>query len=196
MPSAAYRLERKQAQQVSPVGRLLERSRERRDEHLALPGGDNVRERRERFGVDEGHRAADDDQRVPRSAIGGAQRDARQPQQRQDVHVVPLEGHGEREDIELADTSLRFERQERGPRGQQLSELLFRRQEHALTDDVVARVEEPVHRLEAQVGHADPVRVGECQRHAQTVAVRLADVAGFFREGCQCAFALLPGLHC
>ena len=55
------------------------------------------------------------------------------------------------------------------------------------------RVEQAVDRLEAEVRHPDPVRVGERQRHAQPIAVRLDDVADFFGEGGSCALALLPG---
>ena len=42
-------------------------------------------------------------------------RQAGQPQQRQHVGVVPLERHREREDVEVADRRLRFERDQRRP---------------------------------------------------------------------------------
>ena len=40
-------------------------------EHFAFAGGDDVGERRQRLGVDERHRAADDDERMARRALGG-----------------------------------------------------------------------------------------------------------------------------
>ena len=43
-------------------------------------------------------------------------------------------------------------------------------------------VEQPVDGLEAEVRHPDPVGVGERQRDAQAIAVRLADVADFLGE--------------
>ena len=52
-------------------------------------------------------------------------------------------------------------------------------QEHALAHDVLQLVEEPVDRLEAQVGHSDEVRVRERERDAEAAAVRFADVADF-----------------
>ena len=83
----------------------------------------------------------------------------------------------------------------RRPRRRERRQLLFRRQEKPFADDVVFGVEETVDRLKAEVRHADPVRVREGQRDAQTAAVRLGDVADFFREGEPCAFALFPGIH-
>ena len=57
-----------------------------------------------------------------------------------DVDVVPFERDREREDVEVADRRLRLERQ-RAARSarEQLGELLLRRQEHPLADDVVLR---------------------------------------------------------
>ena len=54
-----------------------------------------------------------DDERMAVGALGRVARHAGQPQQREDVHVVPLEGHGERDDVEVADRRLRLERDER-----------------------------------------------------------------------------------
>ena len=39
------------------------------------------------------------------------------------------------------------------------------------------------------------VRVRKRERHTQAIAMRLGDVADFFREGLECAFALGPGLQ-
>ena len=68
-------------------------------------------------------------------------------------------------------------------RREQLGELLLRRQEHALADDVVLGVEQAVDRLEAEVGHADPVGVRE------TPARRAADR----RAACGCSRFLSRG---
>ena len=78
---------------------------------------------------------------------------------------------------------------------EEFRQLLLRRQEKALADDVVEGVEEAIDRLEPEVRHPDPVGVREGQGHAQTTAVRLTDVAGFLGEDELCAFALLPGFH-
>ena len=48
-------------------------------------------------------------------AFGRVARNAGEPQQRQDVHVVPLERHREREDVEVADRRLRLERHAAAP---------------------------------------------------------------------------------
>jgi hypothetical protein len=69
----------------------------------------------------------------------------------QHVDVVPLKGHGEGQDVELVDRGLRLKRQEWRLGIGQCGELLFRRQEHPLADDVVADVEEAVDRLKAEV---------------------------------------------
>ena len=90
---------------------------------------------------------------------------------------------------------MRLEREERSARRNERGELLLGRQEHALAHDVCLGVEEAVHRLKAQVRHPDPVGVRKRERDAETVAVRLADVAGFPGKGLLCAFALLPGCH-
>ena len=129
------------------------------------------------------------------SALRGISGNARQPQQREHVHVVPFEGHGERDHVEFTDGCLRLERQDRRSGGGHLRELLLRRQEKSLADDVLFVIEQPVHRLEAEVRHADPVRVRKRQSKAQTMAVRLRDEANFFSEDLPCVFALFPGFH-
>ena len=85
------------------------------------------------------------------------------------------------------DERLRLERDQRRPRRELLLQLLFRRKEEALAHDVVVRVEQLIHGLKAEIRHPDPVRVGKCERHAQPIGVRLADVADFLREGRLCA---------
>ncbi len=182
-------------EQVGTARRFAEGPVERRHEHLAFTGSHDVGERRERLRVHERHGAADHHQRMVRTTLGGITRDAGQAQQREDVDVVPFERDREGDHVEVAHRRLRFERQQRRLRCQQVGQLLLRRQEHPLADDVVLRVEQAVDRLKAEVGHANPVRVREHQRDAQAPAVRLADVAGFLREGRQCPFALLPGIQ-
>ena len=58
-------------------------------------------------------------------------------------------------------------------------QLLLAGQEDALAHHVLQLVEEPVDRLEAQVGHSDEVGVRERERDAKPAAVRFADVADF-----------------
>ena len=130
-----------------------------------------------------------------RGAIGRAHRHAGQPQHRQDVGVVPLERHREGDDVEVTDEGLRLERHHRGSRGKLLFQLLFRGKKKALAHDVVVRVEQLIHGLEAEVRHPHVVGVGKCQRHTQPVDVRLPDVADLLREGGLCGFFLLPGVH-
>ena len=67
----------------------------------------------------------------------------------------------------------------RAPDCEQALQLLLGRQEHALAHDVGLIVEEPVNRLEAQVGHPDEVRVRKREGDAQPVGVRLLHVADF-----------------
>ena len=99
-------LERKASQQVRPIGGRRERAAQPRDQHFAFAGRNHVGERRQRLWVHERHGAADNDERVVRSAPFRAGRNAGEPQQRQHVHVVPLEGHRERDDVEIADRRL------------------------------------------------------------------------------------------
>jgi hypothetical protein len=47
---------------------------------------------------------------------------------------------------------------------------------------VLQLVEEPVHRLEAQVGHSDEIRIRKRQRDAQPPTVRFADEADLAGE--------------
>ena len=147
-----------QAQEVAAVGGLKERAPQRRHQHFALAGGDHVGEQRQRLGIDEGHGAADDDQRMPGRALRGVARHAGQAKQREHVDVVPFERHGEGNGVEFVDHRLRFERHERRLARHQLRQLLLGRQEHALADNVLLVVEQAVHGLEPQVRHPDPVR--------------------------------------
>jgi len=52
---------------------------------------------------------------------------------------------------------LGLERDERRPAGQQLGNLLLRREKHTLADDIVAIVEQAVNRLKPEVRHPNPV---------------------------------------
>ena len=182
-------------QQVGAVRRRAERAPESGDQRFALAGSDDVGERRKGFGIDERHRSADHDKRVTLAPLGRIARDAGQAQQREHIDVVPLERHREGDDVKIADRRLRLERDQRRPGGQQILKFLLRRQEHALAHHIVFRVEEAVDGLKAEVRHPDPVGVREGQGDAQTIAMRLDDVADFFREGFSCAFALCPGTH-
>ena len=188
-------LSSEEPQKIASIGCFAKRALECGNKDFALTRGDHVRKRRQRLRVDERHGAADDDQRIAVGALGGISRDAGEAKEREHVHVIPFERHGKRDDVEFIDRRLRFECHERGPGRQQFRKLLFGRQEYPFAHDVVLRVEQAVHRLEAQVGHADPVGVGKCERHAQTIAMRLTGVADFLREGCERAFALLPGVQ-
>ena len=183
-------------QQVGAIAGSAEDARaQRRHEDLAFARRDGVGERCQRLRIHEGHRAADDDQGMAGGALGGPARNAGEAQQREHVDIVPLERHRERHDVEVADRRLRFERHERRLGREQLLQLLFGRQEHPLAHDVIFGVEEPVDRLEPEVRHSDPVGVRKGERHAQTIAVRLLDVADFLRKGELCALALFPGFH-
>ena len=164
-------------------------------QHLALADAHQVHERRERLGVQEARRAAEDDERVPVVSFGRTHRQPGEPEHRQDVGVVPLERHGERERVEVGDGQLRLQGGEAQAGTKHLGQLLLRRQEDAFADDVVALVEEAVHGLETEVGHADEVGVGECQCDAQTIAVRLADAANLAAQEGARPFSLLPGTH-
>ena len=164
-------------------------------EHLALAGGNHVGEGRQRLGIHERHGAADDDQRVPRAPRDGPRRQAGQPQHRDDVGVVPLEGDRERQDVEIRDGRLRLERQQRRAALELRAQFLLRRQEDALADDIIQVVEQPVDRLEPQAGHADPVRIWKRERDAEAATVRLQHVARFAGQNLPRALAVLPLLH-
>ena len=64
--------------------------------------------------------------------------------------------------------------------GDELSKLLLGGQEDSFAHDVVLRIEETVHGLEAEIGHADPVGVWERQRNAHASGVRFEDVPRLF----------------
>ena len=98
-----------------------------------------------------------------------------EPEHRHDIGVVPLEGHGEGEHVEVAHRRLRLEGQQRLTSGEQSRELLLVRQEHAFTRDAFVGVEEGVDGLEAEIRHPDEVRIREAQRDAEAATVRLAD---------------------
>jgi hypothetical protein len=76
---------------------------ESRREHFALADAHQVHERRERLGVQEARRAAQDNERVPVVSLGRAQGHPGEAEHRQDVGVVPLERHGEREHVDVGD---------------------------------------------------------------------------------------------
>ncbi len=165
-----------------------------RNQRFAFTGRDDVGKRRQRLRVHERHRAADHHQRIVGRAMRGQLRNAREPQQRQHVRVVPLERDGEREDVELADRGLRFERDEGRAGGELRGELGLRRQKHPLTDDVVFGVEQLVDRLEPEVRHAYEVGIGKGQRNAQLAAVGLAHESHFLRQKVAGTLTLLPHL--
>ncbi len=179
--AALAREPRQQALAIAPgfVGEGLD---ERRHEQLGFAGGDDVREGRQRLRIHERHGAADDHERVERVPAGGARLESGQAQHRQNVRVVPLERHGEGEDVEVAHRRLRFDGQERLAPPQEIRQLLLRRQEHALAHDALVGVEEAVDGLQPQIRHPDEVGVRKRQRHAQPSAVRLRDVADLAGE--------------
>ena len=190
---AAFRYE--PPKQVVAIRRLLEGRDERRNQRLALARRNHVGKERQRLGVDEGHRAANHHQRIVMRALLGTQRNAGQPQQREDVGVVPLERHRERHHVEVAHRRLRFDREQRRAVGDLRGKLGLRRQEEALADDVRLFVEELVHGLKPEVRHPDEVGVRKRQRHAQLPAVRFADVSDLLRQELESPLALFPFLH-
>ena len=81
-------------QQILAIRRGAESAQQRRDQRFALARGNDVGKWRERLGIHKGDGAADHDQRIAMRALLGAQRNAREPQQRQHVHRrrLPLVG--------------------------------------------------------------------------------------------------------
>jgi hypothetical protein len=186
---------RQQAQQIAAVARFREGAVERRHQRLALAGSDHIGERRQRFGIDEGYSAANDDERMARGALDRVARHAGEAEEREDVDVVPFERDGKRDDVEVPDRGLRLEREQWRPGGDQFGKLLLGRQKKPFAHDVRFGVEEAIHRLQAEIGHADPVGIREGQGDAQTGTMRLGDEANFFRECELCALALCPGVQ-
>ncbi len=160
----------------------FERLNERGHEELGFAGRDHIRERRERFGIDERHRAADHDQRIARVTISGERLHPRQPHHRHHIGVVPFEGDGESEDVEIANRCLGLDGDERLAPRRERGDFLLRRQEHTLADHSLVGVEQPVDGLQAEIGHPDEIRVGERERDPQTAAMRLPDVPDFPRK--------------
>jgi hypothetical protein len=75
-------------------------------------------------------------------------------------------------------------------------EFLFGRQEHPLAHHALVGVEQPVHRLEPEIRHADPVGVRKREGDAQASAVRFGDEPDFALEQCPgpgAAIARRPG---
>ena len=172
---------RKRAEQFVAAARFAERAaRATGIEHFAFARGDHVGKQRQRLGVHERHGAADHDQRIvascarPRSAEfpRGAAASGRS---RSPTRTTP---RTRRRRTRSPESATRASPAARLPPAA--------RQVPASAAGTPARrrcrlgVEEAVDRLEAEVGHADPVGVGERQRNAQTTAVRLSNVAGFF----------------
>ena len=156
---------------------------QRGDEHFPFARGDHVGEQRERLGVHEGHRAADHDERI---VLACAPRRGRAR--------PPAAASTRRWCSPTRTRRRRRARRSRGracrtrpcaaacPRRAAPASSWRAGQEDALAHDVVQLVEEPVDRLEAQVGHSDEVGVRERERDAEAAAVRFADVADFARE--------------
>ena len=90
---------------------------------------------------------------------------------------------------------LGFEGDGPGAGGELRGEFLFRGQEDAFADHVIALVEEAVHGLEPEVRHPDEVGVGKAECDAQTIAVRLLDVADFLGQDAASVFAKNPIFH-
>ncbi|PYR50587.1 MAG: hypothetical protein DMF89_08670 [Acidobacteria bacterium] len=185
----------KLSEEVRPIRCAPHRPLKRGNEDLALAGRHHVGERGQRLRIDERHGAPDQDERVRRVPFSGVARQAGEPQERQNVDVVPFERNREGEHVELVHRGLRLQRQQRRGRTEELGQLLLGRQEDPFADDVLLCVEEAVHRLEPEIGHPDPIRVREGQRHAQTIRVCLGDVPLLFRQDLLCPLNLRPGLQ-
>jgi hypothetical protein len=161
------------------IASLAHRLGEIGNQALSFAGGDHVGEQRQRLRVDERDRATDHHERISRPPRRCPRLEPRQPQHRHNVGVVPFEGDGERQDVEVADGRLRFKGEERRSRRQLRLQLLFRWQKHPLAHHIVYGVEEPVGRLEPEARHADEISVRERQGDTQASAMRLLDEADF-----------------
>ncbi len=78
---------------------------------------------------------------------------------------------------------LRLEGDEPVVAPQHLGQFLLGRQEHALADDVVDVIEEPVDRLQPEARHAHVVGIRKRECHAEAARVGLGDVADLACEG-------------
>ena len=130
------------------------------DQFFALADDHEVHEGRDRLRIRERADAAHQDQRIVRPSRGGAQRDPRHAEQAQDVDVVAFVGDREADEVELGERPERFERERRHLRPLHLVEVGRLRHEHALADHVGHRVQVPINGLEAEIRHADGVRIG------------------------------------
>ena len=186
---------RERLQQIAPPSVFSKRAQQRRNQLLSFACRNHVGEHREGFRVDEGDRAADDDERVAGSAIRRSYLQAGETEHRQNVRVVPFERHGERDDVEVARKRLRLERHQRRLRRELFLQLLLGRKKESLAHGIVVRVEQLIDRLKAEIRHPDPVRVRKREGHAQAIGVGLADIPHFLCERRKCRFFLLPGVH-
>ena len=186
---------RQQTQEIGAIRGGVERPQKRRNQHLAFARRNGIGEQRERLRIHEGHGAANHDERIANRARLRPRPQSRQAHQRQDVRVVPLEGHRESQHVEVGDRGLRFDGQERRAGRELRGELRLGRQKHPLADDVGFGIEQLVDRLKAQVRHPDEIGIRKGQRHAQPAAVRFADVSNLLRQEVESAFALRPVFH-
>ena len=184
-----------QAQEVSAIRGGVERPKKRWNQHLPFARRDGIGEWRQRFRIHEGHGSTNQDERVATRASLRSRPQSREAHQRQDVRVVPLEGHRESQHVEVGNRGLRFDGQQRSSRRELRSQLRLGRQKHPLADDVGFGIEQLVDRLKAQIRHPDEVRIRKGQRHAQAAAMGFADVPNLLGQEVESAFALRPVFH-
>ncbi len=169
------------------------------DHLLAVAQHGGVHVQRQRLGV-EGAVAADEDERVVVSPVGGAQRHHCQVDARQDVGVGQLGGQVEGQDVEVGGRACRLDAEQGHPGGPQLDLEVDPRCVAPLGGGVVPLVEHLDQDLKAGVRqtHLVGVRVGEEPGDLVGVVLRLAspvlepDVPGRLLDAREKRLNLLP----
>jgi hypothetical protein len=134
------------------------RQHERRQQLLGLADERRVDERRDRLGVRR-RRAADQHQRRVLGALGRAQRDAPEIEQREHVGERQLVLQRDADHVELAQRALGLERHQRQPARAQLGLHVGPRRERALARDPGIAIEQRIDDLGPQVRHPDVVDI-------------------------------------
>ena len=147
------------AREPLALGRLVG-VHQRGHDDLALADDEGIEDGGERLGVERRARAARDEDGVSLAALSGLCLDLAHREELQDVEVVHLERDGKAQHVEVVERRLRLHAHDRRARIHIALDLRAFRQEDALTGRVTALVQQVVDDVEAEIRHADEVRIG------------------------------------
>ncbi len=130
------------------------------DDLFAFPHHDHVHERRHRFRIREGADAPHHHDGIAGTTVRRPRREPRHAEEPHGVDVVALVGHGEADQVEIGERTLRLQREGSGSGPPVLVDVFRVGKEHALAEHLGQSVQMLVDGLKAQVRHADGVRIG------------------------------------